>query len=86
MVGRPDAALLGEVLANVPEGLELIVQMDDLDGAREALPDWRIGFETIHSPARPFRAGLDTEPGVVVSAPPRSPSSREGWSPCARQA
>jgi hypothetical protein len=70
VVGRPDPALLREVLADVPEDLELIVQLEALDGAREALPDWTVAFATIHSPIRPFRGGDHPQPGVVVSAPP----------------
>lgn len=70
LVGRPDAALLEELLGAAPDGFELLVQLDALAETRAALPGWTVAFATIHSPARPWRPGADPEPGVIVSEPP----------------
>jgi len=70
LVGRPDAALLEELLGAAPDGFELLVQLDALAETRAALPGWAVAFATIHSPAHPWRPGSDPEPGVVVSEPP----------------
>lgn len=70
VIGQADTALLRDVLADVPNDFELIVQMDALDQVREALPCWAVAEVIVHSPARPYRSGERSEPGVVVSAPP----------------
>ena len=70
VVGRADTALLRDALADVPDDFELIVQMDAVDEAQEALPDWMVSTAAVHSPARPYRSGAQAEPGVTVSAPP----------------
>lgn len=54
----------------MPNDFELIVQMDALDQVSEALPCWAVAEVIVHSPARPYRSGERSEPGVVVSAPP----------------
>jgi len=70
VIGRADPALLRDVLADVADDFELIVQMDTLDEAQEALPDWIAAQAIVHSLARPHPSGARAEPGVIVSAPP----------------
>lgn len=70
VVGRVDPELLRAVSAGAPVDFELIVQMEALTEARQALPDWEVTLAAIHSPARPVAAQRTAEPGVVVSSPP----------------
>ena len=51
VVGRPAASLLGEALTAPDPDLELIVQLEDLDHVRDALPEWRSSLATVHEPA-----------------------------------
>ncbi|MDP8942918.1 MAG: GNAT family N-acetyltransferase [Actinomycetota bacterium] len=70
VIGRADPALLRDVLAEVPDELELIVQMDALHEARQALRDWTVTQAIVHCLPRPYEGSARPEPGVVVSAPP----------------
>jgi len=71
VIGRADPALLLDVLADVAGDFELIVQMDALTEAQEALPGWIVAQAILHSPARPYEGSGRAEPGVVVSEPPQ---------------
>lgn len=51
VIGRADPALLLDVLADVAGDFELIVQMDALTEAQEALPGWIVAQAILHSPA-----------------------------------
>lgn len=68
--GRADCEFLREVLVEVPEDFELVVQMDTLQAAQEALPSWTVAQAVVHSLVRPYPSGERAEAGVVVSAPP----------------
>ncbi len=70
VIGRVDTALLRDLVADVPEDFELIVQMDALAEATQALPGWTVAEVIIHSLAHPYHRGGGAEPGVVISAPP----------------
>ena len=70
VIGRADPALLRDVRADVADDFELIVQMDALDEAQEALPDWIAAQAIVHSLVRPHESGGQAAPGVIVSAPP----------------
>ncbi len=59
-----------EVFVEVPEDFELVVQMDTLQAAQEALPSWTVAQAVVHSLVRPYPSGERAEAGVVVSAPP----------------
>jgi len=70
LVGRADSALLRDVLADVPDDFELIIQMDALNQAQQALPHWAVAEVIVHTPAHPYASSAPAELGVVVSAPP----------------
>ena len=70
LIGRPDARLLRELLADPPADFELIVQLDALDAAQAALPGWGRALAAIHSPREPWPARTDAPPRVIVSEPP----------------
>ena len=70
VVGRADEALLRRVLADAAEDFELIVQLDVLAEAKQALPGWKSVLAVVHFPARPFAGGETPGAGVVISAPP----------------
>jgi RimJ/RimL family protein N-acetyltransferase len=50
VIGGPDPELLARTLAGHPADLELIVQAEDLDHVRSALPDWSATMATVHDP------------------------------------
>lgn len=70
LVGRAERELLRDLLARVPEGFELIAQMDSLDRARQALPEWAVTRAVVHTLARPYPSGEYADSDVIVSAPP----------------
>jgi GNAT superfamily N-acetyltransferase len=70
VIGDLDSTLVGDVLSDSPAAFELIVQMEALDRAREALPGWTVALGTIHAPSRSFSASEQPEPGVIVSVAP----------------
>jgi RimJ/RimL family protein N-acetyltransferase len=62
------AAGVRRAVAGAGEGFELVVQIEALDGARAALPDWNVALATVHALPQPHAGG--PEPGVILSAPP----------------
>jgi GNAT superfamily N-acetyltransferase len=70
VVGRADRRLLQSTLADVPSDFELLVQMDALAQAQEALPGWTVSIAVVHALTRPYESSGGTDPGVVVSQPP----------------
>jgi len=70
VIGKADIAFVRDVLEDVPDDFELIVQMEALEPAKQALPGWVVAEVIVHSPARPYTSGAHSEPGVAVSAPP----------------
>jgi len=70
VVGHADRVFLQDVLAGVPRDFELVVQIEEVHAAREALPDWAVSQVIVHSPSRPYPGGNRRRPGVVISAPP----------------
>ena len=70
LVGRADPTLLRSVLDGVPADFELIVQLDTLPAAQQALSGWRAAQAVVHTLVDPYPSGQRAEPGVVVSTPP----------------
>ncbi|MGH2994207.1 MAG: GNAT family N-acetyltransferase [Solirubrobacterales bacterium] len=70
VIGRPEAGPLREALVDVPDDLELIVQLESLDAVRRALPEWRVDPATVHVREPPARETGAAPAGVMVSAPP----------------
>ncbi|PZS33576.1 MAG: hypothetical protein DLM58_07400 [Pseudonocardiales bacterium] len=69
LIGRADPSLLGETLAEVAPNFELLVQVDALEQARQALPGWTVALVVVHRlPSR--YAGEPTRPGVRIAVPP----------------
>jgi GNAT superfamily N-acetyltransferase len=75
LVGAIDPHLLVTALANAPVGCELLVQLDALEQARHALPEWRLSpIVVVHRLASPYGEGGSPAPGVRAAAPPEA-----GW-------
>ncbi len=73
VVGRVDPALLRDVLADVPDDFELIVQMEALREAQDALPDWMPALPS--STPRPTRSRAEGERRQGSSSPPHQRSA-----------
>ena len=71
LVGSADVALLRDSLVDVGPGFELLVQVDALERARQALPGWRAAPVVVHRLPGVY-VSEPAGPGVWVAAPPES--------------